>query len=776
MLHGYPGTHRQIMKVFFAIAIAMSVVSCGVVTPKNYPPNKPFVYKTNVNLEGKFKRDEKNDIRSRLEGQLDDSIRIRTVQKFIFWHVLKNPPAYDSSNADKSVIYMRALLNSLGYFRDTITYDTTLQIVNDQYRTSVNFNVIPGKVTRLDSLSWNINHPELKSLTDSAINETFLKKGEPFAQPIISAELNRLVDLYRNNGYLRFSRDEMIGVWDTVDASLLRPTLDPLEQIQQLQELQKRRENPTADLEIRLKPNLDSSKLVKFYVGRVTVYPDFNRDTILYSKNEKLVDSLRVIYYRNYFKPRLLPENISFKYGDVYSQRNYIGTINRFNSLGAWRLVSIEQFPRINSDTVDFVIRLTPADKYSFSANVEGSFNTGTFFAGNLFGVGLNFGLQNRNFAKGSNQANTNFRFGTELNVSQGENFVQTKSVSFGHTIYFPRIIPRFKFLSEKFKEDFRTIFSFNVANTDRIDLFDLTTFNLSWGYEKAWKNKLVRLSIPNVEYAFLSERDSLIKLIDNNPSLGFIFNKGLVVSFVPSFTITWPKKNIVTSLRLNLEHSGLLAGLIRTPFFDSNLYRFVKIDVDLRKNIKINHTEFAFRFFAGTGYCFFDSSRNPTKNQSLPFFKQYFGGGPNSMRGWALRRLGPGSTVKPFKDDPLRFGDIQLELNGEFRFYLMDIAGVKFHSALYTDIGNVWFLRKFTGYPDGTFYFKNLLKELAVDVGTGLRIDFSYFILRLDYAFKVRDPSPEPVNILSQYKWFYGWSLKTLIQGQLQLGINYPF
>ena len=334
MLHGYPGTHRQLMKVFFAIVIAIFVVSCGV-TPKNYPPNKPFVYKTNVNLEGKFKRDEKNDILSRLEGQLDDSIRVRTVQKWIFLKILRTPPVYDSTNADKSVIYMRALLNSLGYFRDTITYDTSLQIANtDQYRTTVNFHVIPGKVTRLDSLSWNINRPELKSLTDSAIKETFLKKGEPFAQPVISAELNRLVDLYRNNGYLRFSRDEMIGVWDTVDASLLRPTLDPLEQILQLQELQKRRENPTADLEIRLKPNLDSSRLVKFYVGKVTVYPDFNRDTSLYSKKEKLVDSLRVIYYRNYFKPRLLPENISFRYGDVYSQRNYIGTINRFQFIG----------------------------------------------------------------------------------------------------------------------------------------------------------------------------------------------------------------------------------------------------------------------------------------------------------------------------------------------------------------------------------------------------------------------------------------------------------
>ena len=392
MLHGKPVAYLKRMKGIAAICIILLAGSCAVV-PKDYPPNRPFVYKTNINLEGKFKRDEKNDILSRLETQLHDSVRVKTVTKFLVLNYLKNPPVYDSMNADKSVIYIRALLNSLGYFRDTITYSTTQKFVApDQYRTTLNFNVLPGTVVRLDSLSWNINHPELKKLTDSALSETFLKVGEPFAKPVISAEIDRLVELYRNNGYLRFSREELIGVWDTLDAALLRPTIDPFEQIEQLTALRSRRENPTADLEIRLRPNSDSAKIVKFYVGNITVYPDFNADTIYYSKKEEWVDSLRVIFFRNYFKSKLLPENIYFRYGDPYSQRNYLRTINRFNSLGAWRLVSIEQNPRPNSDTVDFIVRLTPAPKYTFDANVEGSFNTGNsnFFSGNLFGVGFN--------------------------------------------------------------------------------------------------------------------------------------------------------------------------------------------------------------------------------------------------------------------------------------------------------------------------------------------------------------------------------------------------
>jgi outer membrane protein assembly factor BamA len=157
-----------------------------------------------------------------------------------------------------------------------------------------------------------------------------------------------------------------------------------------------------------------------------------------------------------------------------------------------------------------------------------------------------------------------------------------------------------------------------------------------------------------------------------------------------------------------------------------------------------------------------------------MPFFRQYFAGGPNSMRAWGLRRLGPGSSVLSFAREqiPDRFGDIQLEANAEYRFFLADLNGIKINSALFTDIGNVWFLRKNENFPDGNFQLNRLGKDIAIGMGTGLRVDFGLFLIRVDYALKVKNPSPE--NIEEQNKWFYDW--KKLTNGQLQLGVNLPF
>ena len=144
-------------------------------------------------------------------------------------------------------------------------------------------------------------------------------------------------------------------------------------------------------------------------------------------------------------------------------------------------------------------------------------------------------------------------------------------------------------------------------------------------------------------------------------------------------------------------------------------------------------------------------------------------------MRAWALRKLGPGSTIKSFDRTvaPDRFGDIQIELNAEYRFFLADMNGVTINSALYTDIGNVWFLRKNPDFPNGEFALNKLWKDIAIGVGTGLRVDFGLFLIRLDYAYKVKDPSPDEAHAAFQNKWFYDWKL---LNGQFQLGVNYPF
>jgi len=775
MLFTKPQILFTYLKVITAGLSLLFVVSCAVV-PKNYQPNKPFVYEYKINIEGNFTKEERNDLESRLENQLDDSIHIRTIPQ-LYRQVLKNPPLFDSTAADRSVLYMRALLNALGYFRDTIGYETdTTFKAPDQLRTSVIFNVRPGKLTRIDSITYDLDHADLQHLADSTQPNSFLKKGSAFSKATIANELDRLVELYRSNGYMRFSREELMGLWDTLDVSLLRPTLDPFEQLEILQKLSERRQNPTANLEIRLRPGVDSNRLTKYFIGDITVYPDFNRDTLGLISDSTMAGKVKVVYYRNLFRPKIFPPNIYLEKGELYRQRNYFKTINRFNSLGAWNLVNIEQLPRRGDDTVDFRIKLSPAKKYAYSATLEGSINQ-TPFSGNLFGVAVNIGLQNRNFAKSSNNANTNLRYGVELGSDSAKSFIQTRQLSFSHNISFPRVIFIRRIIPKKYMENARTVLSFNAASTERRLLYNLNTVNGSWGYEFQWRNKSLSVRLPNIEYSQLNKRDSLEKLIDNNPSLRNIFTDGFVSSIIGSYTVIGGKNNNLNVFRTNAELSGLLTGIIRSKFLDTNLYRFLKVDADFARRIQIRKTSVVLRLFAGVGYEF-NSTKHPDKKNNLPFFKQYFAGGPNSMRAWRLRQLGPGSVIKQFSGQmgtPDRYGDVQLEGNAEYRFPITKIAGIRLNGALFTDIGNIWFLKSAASpsHPEEVFSFSRLGKDIAVGVGAGLRVDFGFFVVRLDYAYKAKDPSPRPEFAYLQNKWF-GYSL--LDGDQFQLGINYPF
>lgn len=773
MITGRSYNPGNLLLLILALPVLLVYFSSCSVIPKNYPKDKPFVFETNITVNGNFTNEEKEILSSRLKGQLDDSMRARSVSK-LFYSVMKNPPVYRKENADRSILYMRSLLNSLGYFHDSIYYKDTIELKGkDQQRAIIGFYVHPGKVVKLDSISYNLKQAELQSITQDNLKESLLKKGEPFAKTAVSLELDRLVDLYRNNGYLRFNREELKGVWDTLDINLLSPSLDPFEQLQVLQRLKERRENPTANLEIILRPGFDSSKLIKYYVGNITIYPEFSPDSAGYSRKEEWVNGIRVISYRRAFRSKILPPHIYLERGDLYNQKNYFKTINRFNSLGAWRLANIEQIPRKGQDTADFIIRLTPSKKYSFNANIETSQNQNQYL-GNLFSIGSNVGITNRNFAKSAIQTNSNIRYGIEL----GNNFVQSQQFVLSHTIYFPKaMLPRFGWIPEAHRNNIRTVFGFNAARTERRELFNLSSVNASWGYEyqyaKPGSHKLTQLSLklPNIEYSSLDPKDSLNKLIAANPALKNVFTDGFISTIIlgTSLTNTHPRKPSVLSANLELP---FLAGLINSDFLDTQLYKFMKINAEYTQQFKRKNSSFVFRAFAGIGYAF-NSTVNPAKKNALPFFKQYFGGGPNSMRAWRLRRLGPGSAIKDYTEYPYRFGDIQLEMNMEYRFKVTTIAGTKIESVLFTDIGNVWFMKKEAGDPEEVFKFSRLGKDIAIGMGTGLRLDFSYFIIRLDYAYKVKDPSPDILNQASQNKWFYNWKP---LNGQLQLGINYPF
>jgi outer membrane protein insertion porin family len=780
MIAERPLLYNNLLKAITAgFLIAVFVSSCTVV--KNYQPDQPFVFKTNINLIGNFSNQERKELESGLRDQLDDSVQARRVNSIVR-SVLKNPPVYNPANADKSIIFMKALLKAQGYFNDSIGYSHSIDTVKkSEYRTTINFYVKPGKQTHFDTVIYSIEHPELQYLADSAKKDAFVKKGSPFAKALVSAELDRLTELFRNKGYLLFARDELVGLWDTLNADFLKPTFDPFEQIEALQRLSEQKKDPTATLEIKLK-NPDSSRLKKYYVGNITVIPDYGLDTVGYPRQRTVIDSITITQYHQLFKPKIFPPNIYFKRGSLYSQQRYLRTLNRFNSFGTWRTAGIEQKARPGTDSVDFEINLNPAKKYSFNTNLESSINQ-SIISGNLLGIGLNVGWQNRNFLKSANITSTNVRYGVELGNNGGEQFIQSQQLSLSYNIYFPRpIVPGLKLIPERLRDNLRTLFSFNAARTERRFLYELATINGAWGYEFQRSRKrsvLISAKLPNIEFSSLNKKDSLNKLIIQNPSLNTIFTDGLVVSLIGNLTIASPvTARHVSVFRTNVELAPFVAGWFRSKFLDSQIYRYIKIDAEFARLYRFEKTSVALRIFGGVGFADpFDNTRNPNKRNNLPFFKEYFSGGPNSMRAWALRRLGPGSTIKEFNGPgsiPDRFGDVQIEANAEYRFPIARPFGIALNGAVFTDVGNVWFLKDAPGRPaEEVFSFNRLGKDLAIGSGVGLRVDFGFFVLRLDYAYKVKDPSPAPVNQHLQNKWF---GYRFFDGDQFQLGINYPF
>lgn len=780
MSAGHPLFCKICPKVIITVLVALSLFSCKApVIVKKYQPGKPFVYQTNIKVNGNFSNEERDKLASRLKSQLDDSMRSRSVSK-VFWSVMKSPPVYDSSSAEKSKLYMRSLLVSLGYFKDTITFNSTIDTAkNGQYRTTVNFSVTPGKVVRIDSFAYNLRDTNLQKLAVANQSDALVKEGDPFAKANISVELDRLVDLYRNSGYMRFGREDLYGLWDTLDISLLRPTTDPFEQLELLQKIKDRKDNPKANLEIKLRPIADSSKLRKYFVGNISIYPDYTLDTVGGKRNEEVVKGIKVISYKNTFKPKIFPQNIYLHHTDLYDQRNYFRTINRFNSLGSWRLVNIEQNIRPGQDTADFVIRLTPAKKFSVTANLEGSRNQ-TPFSGNLFGIAVNFGLQNRNFAKRANLATTNLRIGVETgrDTATDIKFIQTRQISLSHNIYFPRALFINRIITPQNRNNVRTILSLNGSITERRELYNLNSLNGSFGYEIKLRKWPVAFRW-NIEYSALTAKQKLLDIFANNPSLKRVFNDGLITSIIVNTSTTGGKNNNVNNLKLNGELSGF-PGIVRNDFFDTNLYRFIKLDAEFVRKISFNRSALVLRIFAGVGYEF-NSTVNPNNRYNLPFFRQYFAGGPNSMRAWGLRKLGPGSIVDNFgtTGQPDRYGDMQLEGNIEFRFPLANVSGIKINGALFTDMGNIWYIKQspdiLAGNP-GLFKFNNLARDLAIGTGFGFRFDFSFFVVRLDASHKVKDPSPTTDKQYLQNKWF-GYVEKDFFRGtRFQLGISYPF
>lgn len=743
---------------------------------KNFPLDTPFVANNKIELKGNLPKDEKNRLLNALENYWDDSLMARKVQRFGFFYSLKTPPIFDTTNIRSTILFMNGYLNSQGYYYATykdsffvtehrahgfflLNLFRKKRVAPLQHRTTVVMSITPGKNIIIDSLSFLLNDSNLQRLALANAEETLLKKGKPYSKELVSNELGRLVTIYRKNGYYQLSRDNLLAEADTTDKALMQLTVDPFELAERLAEASERQKrNPIIDLGIYERGHYyrknykdssftDTAALKQYYIGNIYYYPETKATEIpdsLINKPDfkKLERRWFTIYYREgKFKDRPFRDHSYMRRGSMYNEDLYYKTMTNFSNIGAWGQVDSRTVVR--GDSLDFHIFLAPNIKQNVTYDLEASRNTGDVIgSSNLFGIASSITLRNRNVAKRAIQAITSLRGGVELNLDPSADLLQTTQVSANQRFAFPRFIAPWRIRGGYKLDAIQTVFNINGAYINRKDFYELRSLVTSWGYEWKKKNKLWSYKPLNIELYSLDTLAGLRNAFRTNPLLRTAFNTGSVVSQVLSYTVTYPGRHnpsVSNILRFSVEEAGGIFGRIQS--LQDRIYQYIKFDAEYKKAILFRKTTLALRAYGGAGINY---SGEGKFGKTLPFFKQFFAGGPNSMRAWGLRQLGLGSsllsdTSGSFRD---RYGDLQLEFNAEYRYKVATIGSIQVAGALFTDIGNVWNIKNDPDNPKSVFTLNRFANDIAIGIGTGIRFDFNYFLIRIDGGLKLKDPA----------------------------------
>jgi outer membrane protein insertion porin family len=794
---GNLGFYEWLKNLFF---FSLILSSCTIV--KNYQKQKPILISNNVITKGgNFSNDDRIAIKQRMLGQLDDSSIVIVKDAFFAIHVINHPPAYDSGYSVISARNMRASMLHLGYYNAKVTFKADTIRLGKQERVHVNYTVEAGAPTLIDTVAYNLYKPELQQLALQTKNQSFLVVGKPISKAAVSNEIGRLVDLYRSNGYYKFTAEDIKMIGDTTIALLTTTSDDPLENLKLLAEADQKKNKPTIKLEIILNPSADINQLKKFYINNVFIYPDLHSNDIITDTVFAEKDTTHgyiICYHNKLFRNSFLRRNIFLKKGDIYNISNYTKTLNNLSKIGVWQSVNIDvEEPKDSIGKVDMSIQLLPAKRNVFETSIETSYSTnsssnvtGIATAGNLLGVDGDISLEKRNLGKEGIKMTNTIHAGVELNLTQispSNDIVNSNELGFTNTITVPRMLafPKIKplhrldsLIKVSGLDLAQSFMNTSISYVDRINLFDQQTLSFAlgwqWSINTTNRSRSFILKPLNVEFSYLyNQSAAFIDTLNANPYLKYSFNTALVLgtSFGYSSALTIANKQL--NFKLNAEESGypfFIIPLGPLNVFKNYIRQYLKTDVEFTYTVNAPKSAKVSHLFIGVGA---PLSKNDI---ALPFFKQYYSGGANSMRGWPIRGIGVGGQALPpynstvFNDQT---GDIKLEGNFEYRYNILQIIpnSLVLKGALFIDAGNIWDFKT----PDpanpadsanlGHFNITNVYKQLGVDIGTGFRFDFNYFLLRFDMGFRVKRP-----DILDNA----GWQLPDITLANLfKRGVN---
>ncbi|WP_439132855.1 BamA/TamA family outer membrane protein [Polaribacter sp.] len=514
------------------------------------------------------------------------------------------------------------------------------------------------------------------------------------------------------------------------------------------------------DLFLKLKAKVPRKSTIPYVLKNINVYPNYNLKDSITGEHVAFDDKK---YYQNkiIFKPKYLNDFITLKVGEFYNPEKSKNTARRLSTIGAYKYVNIQynEIDTIANDekgALEANIFLSPLTKRAIRAELQAVTKSNNF-AGPTLGVTFS----NRNLFKGGETLNITGTLGYETQVASGENSgLSSLELGLKSELIFPRVIAPIRF-----KEDFfeyaipKTKMSLSATYLSRSELYTLSSGSALFGYTwDANKYTTYEINPISLNYSSLSNTTTAFEnILKNNPFLEESFNQqfisGLTFSYTYNEMINTQQHQFYVNSTLDVAGNSIsLFGKekeIGEPkeFLGLQYAQFAKADIDFRYHFNFgsdNNQKIATRFFAGYGYAYGNSD-------VIPFVKQYFSGGPYSVRAFNTRSLGPGTyqgnseTNTTFFD---RTGNIKLEANVEYRFPIYSI----FKGAVFVDAGNVW-----NSVSNDTFndengnetdkFTSNFINELGMGTGLGLRIDVQGFVIRFDLAAPFNDPSLEKGN-----------------------------
>ncbi|TDE28502.1 hypothetical protein E0I61_11480 [Flavobacterium ranwuense] len=663
------------------------------------------------------------------------------------------PVLYSQVDLEYNKSVLQNFAENSGYFNTKTAADST----RHGKKATAEYIVKPGKQYKIKEVKFPTDSSIISTAVRNTRRRSLLKKEEGYSLDAIKEERVRIDARLKEKGFFYFNPDYLKVQVDTTVA------------------------DHQVDLIVKVKDEAPKLAETPYKINKIIVYPNYSigSDSVKTNMDSiKKYNDLTIIDPENLFKPRIFDRALYFKKNDLYNRTDHNLSLNRLVNLGTFKFVK-NQF-RVSDTTgnyLDAYYYLTPLPKKSIRLEVLAKTNSA-----NYTGTELNLNWSNRNTFRGAELLTISAFGGVEIQVSGQNNGFNVYRVGTEANLVWPRFVAPFELNpSSGFVPKTKATLGYEFQN--RTNLYSLQTFKGSFGY--LWKEnerKEHLLNVTEITYASPQNVTALYQeQILANESLGKVIEKQLI--FGPTYSYTYTntlqkRKKNTFYYKGSIDLAGNVAGLVSganvqkgdtIKLFDVPFSQFVKIENDFRHYYKFSpDAQLASRIIVGAGFAYGNSAE-------MPFIKQFFIGGTNSLRAFRARSIGPGSfdgaSTNTTAFLPDQSGDIKFEFNTEYRAKIYGLV----KGALFIDAGNIWLLNENPDKP-GAKFSKKFLNEIAVGAGAGLRFDFSFLILRTDFAFPIRKPYlPDGDRwVLDQINFGSGtWRKENLI---FNLAIGYPF